>query len=207
MKLITTSYTTKLFFGKYNIKIVVSTNVNAKKTQAWRWPKPKELHVLHNWCKEHFSSSDYVIKDHWATVEDNICFHQMCYLSDPSDKEKLLKEFGPTVIEITQPLDEEHNSQLEVRNITVVRDTLLYNLYKYCVYFKYDPTQETWRWLVGFLKDEPGVKLMPSAEANHRYPVWPRVYLEDDTHLVTLKLMWQEKIDYIKSVHLISAQT
>jgi hypothetical protein len=201
--LIKTSYTPRLFFGKYNTKITLCTVIANKKPAKWRpHRKPKELQNLRRWCSDNFESSDYIIKDRWVSDVDSTRYNQMCYLSSSVDKQQLLKQFGSTVVEVTQPFDQAHNSQLDVRNITVVRDTLLFSKYQYCVYFKYDPEQHTYRWLRDFLHDEQGVKLVPDPSREYSYAVWPRVYLEDSTHLTTFKLMWQEKIDYVKTVHL-----
>jgi hypothetical protein len=119
------------------------------------------------------------------------------------DKNKLILEFGTRILEITQPLNLDHEKSLDVRNLVVVRKNLLFNKYKYSVYFKYDPTHETWDWLKNFFQDETDYKLVPSSNDITSYPVWPRIYLTDDTHLMSLKLMWQERIDYIKTEELL----
>lgn len=201
--MIKTSYTPRLFFGKYNSKVTLLCVIPNKKSAKWRpFRKPKELQNLHHWCKANFTSSDYIIKDHWIGNVDAVHYNQMCYLSNNQDMQKLIKQFGANIVEVTQPFDQAHNSQLDVRNIVVVRDTLLFSKYQCCVYFKYDPTQDTYKWLKNFFEDEAGVKLVPDPNKDWPYAVWPRVYLENDAHLTTLKLMWQERIDYVKSVHL-----
>ena len=204
--MIKTSYTTKLFFGKYNSRVIVVTRLN-RKIYRWKSPKPRELLALHAWCRDHLSDEGYIIKDHFCVLNDDVTYQQMVYLSSPADRDLLLAHYGGQVSEVTQPLDDLHKQQLEVRNLVVVRNTLLYNRYRHSVYFKYDSTMETWRWLQTFFKDEEGCKLMPDPKHDPDYPVWPRVYLEDDTHLTTLKLMWQERIDYVKTVHLLGTSS
>lgn len=204
--MIKTSYTTKLFFGKYHTRVIVVTKT-LNKTRRYGQPKPTEIKDLHHWCSQHFQNNHYVIKDHFCQIHDESCYQQMVYLSDPVDREKLLANYGSRISELTQPLDEQHQDQLEVRNLVVVRNSLLYNRYRHSVYFKYDRTQETYRWLKTFFKDEPGCKLMPDPKHDLPYGIWPRVYLEDESHLTTLKLMWQDSIDYVKTVHLICADS
>lgn len=198
--MIKTSYTTKLFFGKYNSRVIVVTRLS-KKNHRWRSPKPRELQALHTWCRDNLSEDGHIIKDHFCLFNEDTAYQQMVYLSNPADRDLLLAHYGSQISEVTQPLDDSHKQQLEVRNLVVVRESLLYNRFKHCVYFKYDPTLETWRWLKTFFQDEESSKLMPDPKHDASYPVWPRVYLEDDTHLTTLKLMWQERIDYVKTVH------
>lgn len=200
--MIKTNYSSKLFFGKYSTKITVSTIVASKKRYTYGYPKPAEVFVLHNWCKDNFQDA-FIIKDHFIKTNNGLEYHQMVYTSNAQDKNALIGQFSSQVLEITQPLNSDHEKSLEVRNLVIVRKNLLFNKYKYSVYFKYDPTHETWNWLKTFFKDEEGYKLVPAANDLTAYPVWPRVYLVDDTHLVTLKLMWQERIDYIKTVELL----
>lgn len=200
--MIKTNYSSKLFFGKYTTKITVSTVVASKKRYSWGYPKPSEVFVLHNWCKDNFGDT-YIIKDHYIQTNHGLAYHQMVYTSNSQDKDKLILQFGTRILEITQPLNQDHEKSLDVRNLVVVRKNLLYNKYKYSVYFKYDPTHETWNWLKAFFQDETDFKLVPEANDTGSYPVWPRVYLVDDNHLMSLKLMWQERIDYIKTVELL----
>jgi hypothetical protein len=200
---IKTNYTTKLFFGQYTTKITINTHIPGKKNYGYRFQKPKELRELHNYCKENFVDG-YVVKDHWCGADDGVLFHQMIYLNNTFDRDALLARFGARVLEITQPFDSDHKNSLEIRNLTVVRNILLYNKYQHCVYFKYDPTHNTYNWLKAFFKDEVGHKLVPDPNRDYTYPVWPRVYLTDSTHLMSLKLMWSERIEYVKTVHLIS---
>jgi hypothetical protein len=200
--MIKTNYSSKLFFGKYSTKITVSTVVPSKKRYNYGYPKPPEVFVIHDWCKDNFEES-YLIKDHFIKTTNDLQYHQMVYTSSLVDKNKLILEFGTRILEITHPLNLDHEKSLDVRNLVVVRKNLLFNKYKYSVYFKYDPTHETWDWLKNFFQDETDYKLVPSSNDITSYPVWPRIYLTDDTHLMSLKLMWQERIDYIKTVELL----
>ena len=191
-------YTSKLYFEKYCIRVVIKTDTSRKHRYTYDWTKPDELKVLSDWCDANLEAGTYKIKDRYIGQSPNAgtSFHQMVYLSSTDQKEKIVREFGGQISELTQPYNEDHREQLTIRNLIIVRRNLIYKKYQHAVYFKYDPRGEVWKWLQSYAKDEPDLKV-------DTISYWPRVYMVDDTHLAAFKLMWQEKIDYIKTIQLL----
>lgn len=191
-------YTSRLFFGNYYIRVVVNTHSARSTRYTFDWTKPDELLLLGDFCKVAFSENDYILKDRYVgpDVDGGIRFNQMLYLKTEDQLQKVIKTFGSSIVDITKPYDANHKDQLSIRNIVVVRDKLLYKKYQYAVYFKYDPKKEVWNWLRAYAKDETDIKI-------DRISHWPRAYMIDDSHLTSIKLMWSEKIDYIKTVRLL----
>ena len=209
-------YTRKLFFEKYSIKIIIRTESSIE-NRFFKWdlsrqnyPK-NELDDTKIWLDDNIGSLNYKMRDYYVSRKTKDFFlsgdipdssnvgtiwDQMIYVNDDHQKDLIIGYFGDRVIEITQPFDKEHKDKLEVRNVTVVRSTLLYNKYQYVVYFKYDREKEVKKWLKTFFEDETGHLLYLNDYS-------PRVYLRDDNHLTTIKLMWQDKIDHIKTVQLL----
>lgn len=199
-------YTSKLFFKKYSTRVIIEITSNKKyKRKNVSSKKIKEVADENTWCSKNLT--DFKIKNfYWGKIINDIDnsvegtrWHQAVYISDESQKKKLLKKYKDRVIEITQPYNNDHKESLDVRNITEVRSTLLYNKYKYVVYFNFDRDGSFTKWLLTFFKDEDPTTYSLKFKQRH-----PTVYLKDDDHLTTLKLMWQDKIDYIKTVHLIA---
>ena len=191
-------YTSKLFFGKYNTRIVIKTEGE----RLIRWVKPSEVIEVQTWCQTNLPNNSWKIRDYQKNCRNytigEVTYYQNLYITDVAQTDQVLKKFGNSVIEVTQPLDQDHKNNLEIRNLLVVRSSLIYKKYQHVVYFKYDRTQELNNWLQTYFVDEPESKLIS-------HPYWPRLYLVDQTHLTTVKLMWQEKIDYIKTVQLLNS--
>ena len=192
------AYTSKLYFEKFCIKVIIKTDTPKKNRYTYDWSKPEELKVLSSWCQANFKEDTYKIKDRYIGQSPNVgtSFHQMVYLSDDDQKEQLIREFGKHIVEITQPYDSSHRDQLTIRNLIIVRSNLLFKKYQHAVYFKYDPRGEVWSWLQKYAEDEPDLKV-------DTISYWPRVYMVDDSHLSAFKLMWHERIDYIKTIQLL----
>lgn len=192
-------YTSRLYFKDYYIRVLVHTVSMCKHRYTFNWVKPDELLVLSDFCQTAFAEKSYIIKDRYIGQDlDGCCrFHQMIYLKTEDQLSTLMQTFGASIVEITKPYDQSHQEQLSVRNVVVVRDQLLYKKYQYVVYFKYDPKKEVWKWLTAYSKGESDMKI-------DRMGSWPRVYLVDDLHLTSIKLMWPEQIDYMKTIRLLT---
>lgn len=193
------NYTSKLYYKKYPFKITLLIRIQSlfKKT-VWDKTTYPELAALPTWCNDNLSEHDHKIQNRYQRKDKNdSLYHQLIYVKDTATKDKVLANFGHSVLCVNQPLDNSHADSLEVRNITEVRENLLFKKFRYAVYFRYDRTQELFNWLVDYFKDTATVKV--SGDYG-----WPRLYMEDDTELTMIKLTWQDKIDYIKSVRLIT---
>lgn len=202
-------YTSKLFFEKYSIKIIVRTESSSIKNRFFKWDPIKfqkqlsssELYSTKTWLDSTIGSENYKIRDYYVGFLDSdrrngTVWNQMIYVNSDHEKDSIIKYFGDRVIEVTQPLNKDHKDKLEIRNVISVRPNLIYNKYQYVVYFKYDRNKEVVNWLQTFFEDETGYLLNLNEYS-------PKIYLCDDNHLTTIKLMWQEKIDHIKTIQLI----
>jgi hypothetical protein len=195
-------YTSKLFFKKYNTRIIIETK---SKHVFLLDNNVKEVISEKKWCDKNLN--DFKLKNfYWGKIINQIDntvegtkWHQMIYISGEDQKKKLLKRYKDRVIEITQPYNNDHKESLDVRNITEIRSKLIYDKYQYCVYFKYDNDNSLANWLSAFFKDED-----PTTYSLKIKRYTPTIYLKDEGHLITLKLMWQDKIDYVKTIRLIT---
>lgn len=203
-------YTSRLFFEKYSIKIIVRTECYSIKNKFFKWDpikfekqlKDSALYSTKKWLDSTIGSENYKVRDYYiencrpnSSTNSGTIWNQMIYVNSDHEKDAIIKHFGDRVIEVTQPFNKDHKDKLEIRNVIVVRSNLLYNKYQYVVYFKYDRNKEIINWLRAFFADESGYLLNLSEFS-------PRIYLHDNSHLTTIKLMWQEKINHIKTVQL-----
>lgn len=168
-----------------------------KKT-VWDKTTHPELAALPTWCHDNLSDHDHKIQNRYQRKDkhDSV-YHQLVYVKDAQTKDLLLANFGQAVLNVCQPLDNSHALNLEVKNVTEVRENLLFKKFRYAVYFRYNRTRELFNWLADYFKDTPTVKVNGSYN-------WPRLYMEDDMELTMIKLTWQDKIDYVKTVILIT---
>jgi hypothetical protein len=198
------NYTTKLYFDKFSIRMQVETigaGSSRWNNNYWGYTVNKmlELQELSAWCRENLKKQHYKLIDRYGRkgeLPNTIVFNQMLYLFSQDQANAVIAEFGSRVVEITQPKDQFHLEQLEVKNEVVYRNTLLYKKYQHVVYFKYDRYLEVWNWLQDYAADETDLKIDKGYYC-------PRVYMENEDHLAVFKLTWGERIDYIKTICLI----
>ena len=203
-------YTSKLFFEKYSIKIIVRTE-SYLTSRFFKWDysrqgqeQKNELTDTKKWLDDNIGPDDYKMRDYYISRITDESFkssvgtvwNQMIYVNDDNKKDMIINYFADRIFEVTQPFNKDHKDRLEIRNVTVIRSNLLYNKYQYVVYFKYDRSKELRNWLKTFFEDENGHLLYLNEYC-------PRIYLRDEDHLTTIKLMWQDKIDHIKTVQLL----
>jgi hypothetical protein len=109
----------------------------------------------------------------------------------------LILQFGSTIREITKPFDQDHLENLSVKNLVIVRQSLLHKKYQHVVYFKYDHKRELAPWLRDYAATESGIKVESDGP-------WNRVYMVDSSHFTLFQLTWPDRINYTKTIRLIS---
>jgi len=183
-------YTRKLFFRKYSYKL---TFLIQGKSSVW-YKAPSEIRKIPKWVETHLPDTDVKIIKRYQGWDDNkVRFHQSVYCKDQDTKDKLLAQFGLHILEICQPLDNNHKDNLEVKNVIEVRKNLIFKKYRYAVYFKYDKKNEIFDWLGNYFQGHATAKV-----SGNKW--WPKLYLTDETEIMSVRLSWQECIDYIKTV-------
>lgn len=115
------------------------------------------------------------------------------YFSDPNIKDTLLKQYGPLIHEITQPLNADHEANLTVKNVLQVRKQLIYKKYRHVIYFKYDSKGEIHKWLGTNYKNTPEVMITGT-------PKWCKVYTVEDSEMIHIQMCWADRIQYTKTV-------
>ena len=193
------NYTSKLFYKKFPFKITFLINVqNLSKKTFWDRYTAPELLALPTWCNDNLKDHDHKIQNRYQRKDKHeAVYHQLVYVKDAQTKDLLLANFGHAVLNVSQPLDNSHALNLEVKNVIEVRDNLLFKKYRYGVYFKYSRTNELFNWLLDYFDGNLAAKVSGS-----RY--WAKLYLMDDADITMVKLTWPDKIDYVKSVRLIT---
>lgn len=169
-----------------------------KKLSVWNNHTHSELLTLPTWCCDNLSDQDYKIQNRYQRKGKHDCvYHQLVYVRDAQAKDQLLSNFGHSVLNVSQPLDPAHALSLEIRNVAEIRDNLLFKKFRYAVYFKYNRTPDLFNWLTDYFKDSTTTKVGSNRN-------WVRLYLEHDEELTMIKLTWSDKIDYVKSIRLVS---
>lgn len=183
-------YTKKLFFKRFVYKLTLEVKGY---TRVWHHA-PGEVYEVKNWIDDNITDTDLKFVKRWQRWDDNLAVYHGCvYCKDPSILNQLLAQFGSMVLELCQPLDHEHQDNLEVRNIIEVRKDLIYKKYQYAVYFKYDRKNEILPWLQSYFENNDTVRVSGNTW-------WPKLYLCDNNEIMAVRLTWQERIDYIKTV-------
>lgn len=157
---------------------------------------PQEFQSVQDWCEAHAAGNFKIARRYQGGSKKYSDWHQNVYLSCADHKDALILYQGAAVHEVWQPLDSDHLQQLEVRNVTQVRDQLIYRKYAHAVYFKYDAHGELWNWLTLLLADSE-VSVLKGSKW------WPKVYSEQMDDVRMIQLSYGEYIDYIKHVKLL----
>ena len=192
------NYTSKLFYKQYAYRILMETVT--KPIARWHKSSSKELMQINKWCELHIPENDFRIQHRYQKqVKRETLWYQLIYIKDTQSKDLILQKFGSRIKEIWQPLDQNHEDSLEIRNLVEVRKDLLYKKYRYAIYFKYDRQQTIYNWLGEYYKDQ----LLAKVSGDIR---WPRLYLTDQSEITTIRLTWGDCIQYIKTIRLITDQ-
>ena len=190
------NYTSKKFFKKYVYKLVFE--VNATRPFSRYFGIAAELNSIPRWIEQNLANLDCKITNRYQSGNGNdVKYHQVVYLNDDTAKHCLQQQFAVCLIDVWQPLDQSHASELEIRNLLTVRNSLLFNKYKMAVYFKYDRRGEVYTWLRDYFASSNTAKVSGDSR-------WPRLYLNDDGEIAVIKLSWPDSIDYVKRVILIN---
>lgn len=188
-------YVSKLFYCKYAYKVVLTTHTTGNRW--WKDKVPDQFEKLDSWCVKHAHGSHKVQRRYQGHTHQDHHWHQIVYLSSADHVHALLKDHVQDVLEVWKPLDQSHLESLEVKNIVEIRTKLLYQKYRYAVYFKYDKTRKIYDWLKTNLADSTTSKLSGSHW-------WPKVYSMDDLDVTMIRLSYPDAIDYIKTVRLVT---
>ena len=191
------AYTTQLFYSKYNTRVLLSikSNISPRHEYPYNYRKPKESLDNLKWCKENLNS--FKIRDMYMGYRDTeYTWKQIIYINE-EDKDKVLSKFD-NIIEVTQPYDKEHKETLDVKQIIVVRKTLIYKKYKHTIYFKYDRHNELIPWIKKYFEDEDD-----NTYEIFDYIYSPKINLINDEHLDLIKLTWSNMIRCIRTIRLI----
>lgn len=189
-------YTSKKFYSQFIYKISLSINTTQQSSRYFGLAP--ELAALPSWLQKSYPKVEYKINNRFQTSDGSrTTYHQLLYISDGAVKDAVCKTFGAQLVGVTQPLNQSHADELEIRNVVCVRDTLLFKQFKYCVYFKYDRKARLYPWLLDYYANNESAKV-----SGDRW--WPRVYLHDDTEIAAIKLTWPDAINYVKRVLLIN---
>ena len=192
------NYTSKKFFKKYIYKLVLA--VSATKSFNRYFGLPSELMQVPNWIAHNLPELDCKVTNRFQSSNGSDAkYHQVIYLADQDAKNTLQQQFAGQLVEVWQPLNVDHASELEIRNLLVARSSLLFNKYKMAVYFRYDRKGELYKWLKDYFATSSTAKVSGDLR-------WPRLYLNDDGEIAVIKLSWPDSIDYVKRVILINSK-
>lgn len=188
-------YVSKLFFGKYAYKVVLQNVTGGNRW--WRNRVPAQFVNVDAWCAQHVPQAHKVQRRYQGGSKKDNHWHQLVYLTTEAHKQAFVQAHIQDVVEVWQPLDSAHLHSLEVRNIVEIRTHLLFKKFRHAVYFKYDRTGQVWEWLETHLADSQTSKLSGSMW-------WPKVYSEDESDIIMLRLSYPDAIDYVKTVRLVT---
>lgn len=184
------SYTSKLFYGKYAYKITAKFDVDTS-TCVDRMHHDHTLAQSKLWCQTHVGNTKLVRQFFHATrLYDG--WNLIIYASSSTDRDTIISHFGAAVTDVCQPFDKEHEQCLEVKNLTEVKDRLLYGKYKYVIYFRYDRHRQITAKMRSLLANSKTSKVTGSS--------WCKVYSITEDDVIMIKLMWPETIDFVKRV-------
>lgn len=186
-------YISKLLYQKYTHKITFQ-EVSKKR---WKGQSGFDLSTIPNWCATQFPHADFKCSNRYQhnPQRDKYVFHVMMYLTDPVVVDALIKQFPGQVVDVWKPLDDDHVEDLAVKNVVEVRNSLYYKKYRFSLVFNFNRARDLYPALEDYFRDNEGARVSGS-------PLWPRLYLTDKDDLTVIKLMWGDRINYIKSVRL-----
>jgi hypothetical protein len=188
------NYTSRLFFKKYAYKVVLACQTSGNR---WFWRQqdqlPQEFQSVQHWCSHHVPHTHKIQRRYVGGSALHSDWHQMVYLQHESDKDQLLKAHAADVLQVWQPLNDQHLKQLDVKNVQEVRAQLIYKRFAHVIYFKYDRTCEMWDWLQALLAD--------STESELRGDKWwPRVYSASLDDVQQILFCYSDRVHYVKHV-------
>jgi hypothetical protein len=193
------SYPTKKFFGKFVYRI--SLSVQGQSPNRWITKKDNCYDPdIKTWIANHMANLEHKVR--YRYNHSTKCYLAMIYLSDSQAKDQLISQFSKHIEEVCQPLNQDHEHNLEPKNMIEVRKTLIYKKYKYVTYFKYDRSRKIRQWLQQEFKEQlenNQAKLIGSS-------VWNTMYFANLEDMVMVKMMCPESIHMIKTVMLFSEQ-
>lgn len=201
-------YVQKLYFGKYCYKIHVEVKGIVSQPTLWwtAWETPDEVKQVTSWCVNNLPAEDHkLIKRRMNTLPDDspvleAVWHVCVYCDQPDIRDQVVKKFGAQVVRISQPLDDDHKQNLQIRNVVQVKKELIYKQYSNVIYFKYDKTGEIHRWLHDYFQHNSLVRISKDSK-------WCKVYMSDDSDVSAIKLTWSDRIEYMRTIRLISEPT
>jgi hypothetical protein len=197
------AYTSRKFFGKFAYRLTIAAKGN---NVWWRGHERGEMlnPNVNKWIKTHMPDANCkVCVRYQSSTDSETNYHTMVYLSDEKSNNKLLTEFASHTIEVCQPLNKEHEQNLEIKNTIEVRKTLIYKKYSHVIYFKYDRSGDLGKWIKKELKsDLKNGTIKWSGNAS-----WNTLYFQSTEDMTMIKLMWSENIDRMKTVVLLNPPT
>jgi len=200
--------TSKLFFGKFPYKIVLSKSGNADHPMWEHGWTPK---YCHKWIKDNKISHRVYTKMNSGRVKTrHVSMFMSIFVENEADCKKILSQFSKNVASVTKPVDITHIDVLKDNTNIIIRNSLLYKRFRYVVCFtkKYHYLQQVFEedelnlWMSeNFLKDVKDGEIKWDRFKWHQSGWNPRLYLSDEDDLVLVKLTWAERIRSITIVH------
>ena len=189
-------YTSKLFYGKYAYKILISHRgkaADAAKSIGWT------IHSCRLWLTEqNITHRMYNQIKLVGKGRRDVHVKSSLFLNDKSAFDECMKEFADIITHVVEPYDESHVDVLKDNTTILVRKNLLFNRFKFVVIFKRgwnDPfISEIDKWILeNFLAKNSSTKDVKWNQNGFN----PRLYLIDDSDLMLVKLTWGDRIKTI----------
>jgi len=192
-------YTSKLFYGKYAYKISMFHRgkvVDATNGIGWT------IHKCKNWLTE--SKIDYRMYSQ-ARLKGKgrreVHVKSSLFLANKASFDACMLQFEDIVTHVVSPYDDSHIDVLKDNTTIVVRKNLLYNRFKFVVIFKREWTDihipKITQWVSENLLN--GMPLDKDVKWNE-HGFNPRLYLNDASDLMLVKLTWGDRISTITVV-------
>ena len=191
-------YTSKLFYGKYAYKILIS---RSSKIGDPDFHSGWTVHNCQVWLKENnISHRMYNQVRYKGKNRKEVKVKASLFLTSRQDYDACIMKFGSNVDAVISPYDDTHVDMLKDNTTIVVRSRYLYGKYKYVITFK-----RHWQQTVDDIDGWISLNLS-GTNAGGIPPKWhpggwnPRLYLTNDADLMLAKLTWGERIKNITVV-------
>lgn len=197
--------TSRLFFGKYPYKIVLTRTGNPSDPS---WIDGWTPRSCHKWLKQKKINHRVYTRVN-PKPHDLTAFFMSIFVETEAEFKKIKSEFSQYVSSVTEPAEKSHVDILKDNTNTIIRNSLLYKRFRYVVCFtkKYHYLQqvendELHAWIAEtFLASTKDGEVKWDRFKWHQMGWNPRLYLSDENDLVLVKLTWAERIRSITIVH------
>jgi hypothetical protein len=219
-------YTAKLYHNKYPYKVELQSKIPSQKktkqltTNGWVsqyadnriFKNSGEFKLWKKWVKDVDNRLRISVKNVWIEQQKNYSLFGsfIVYFSKKEDYTNFVNTFSTHVVEVYEPLNDQHLDKL-LQNATVIfRTKLFYNKYKYSIRFarksrncSYD-VSEISNWVKNqYINDNEEI-IDRSEKFLYRPTSWfPILYINDYDDLIMANLAFSDRIIEIKQIELL----